>query len=288
MARMLSKTCLCLFVLGVIATPAWGLDPLPNPVGLVNDGARVFQRPQDLEARLIQLEKKTGVEMAIVTLPQLPQNERLEAYSTRLFNHWGIGKKQDLNGLLFLLALKERKMRLEVGTGLKNRLPDAQAQQILDQTIKPKFQSQDFDGGLQAALSQIEQRLIPKSLAKLEAEVATYAQKDNNAGVWGLALLGAVGLFLLFIGYWFLRFVLGFFRSFGRALRHTPTTKAKRGGRVSTTDAEIYPAASLLQTYNSDKDDSWRSSFSSESDTSSSYDSFGGGSSDGGGSSSDW
>ncbi|MGE3724207.1 MAG: YgcG family protein [Candidatus Sericytochromatia bacterium] len=287
MARMLTITRLCLLVLLVIAAPAWGLDPLPEPVGLVNDGAQVFQHPQDLETRLVQLEKKTGVEMAIVTLPRLPQNERLEAYSTRLFNQWGIGKKHEQNGLLFLLAFKERKMRLEVGSGLKVQLPDAQAQQILDQTVKPKFKSKDFDGGLQAALSQIEKRLTPKSLEKLEAEVGTYATKDDRAWIWGLALLAAFAIFGLITLYWLLRFVLGFFRSFGRAIQDTSGPKSKHKAQHSRRahSVEADPLFGLTQT--SDPD-TWRSSFRSDNDTSSSYDSFGGGSSDGGGASSDW
>jgi uncharacterized protein len=264
------------FCLLVLVTPCWALEKIPEPVGLVNDAAQVFKRPQDLEARLFRLEKNTGAEMTVVTRLSLPKDESLEAYSTRLFNQWGLGKKQDQNGLLFLLALKERKMRLEVGSGLKTRLSDSQAQALLDQSVKPKFKNQDYDGGLAAALDQIEQKLKQKSLQELEAGVETYAEPAEKAWIWGIALLGAGALFLLFVGYWLLRFVMGFFRSFGKTIRQTSGTKPTRGVQVTTADTESY------------SEDTWRSSFSSESDSSSSYDSFGGGSSDGGGASSDW
>lgn len=281
----MKKYTLLAFCLLTLATPCMALEKIPEPEGLVNDAAQVFKRPQDLEARLFQLEKDTGAEMAVVTRLALPQDESLEAYSTRLFNQWGIGKKQDQNGLLFLLAIKERKMRLEVGSGLKARLSDSQAQALLDQAVKPKFKQQDYDGGLAAALDQIEAKLKQKSLQELEAGVATYAEPDDKAWIWGLALLGAGALFILFIGFWILRFVIGFFRSFGKAITDAPSTKAKLSKHAthtkhtthtSSTDTAIYP------------EDTWRSSFSSESDSSSSFDSFGGGSSDGGGASSDW
>ncbi len=275
----MKKYTLFAFCLLTLATPCSALEKIPEPVGLVNDAAQVFKRPQDLEARLFQLEKTTGAEMTVVTRLALPQAESLEAYSTRLFNQWGIGKKQDQNGLLFLLALKERKMRLEVGPGLKSRLSDSQAQVLLDQTVKPKFKQQDYDGGLAAALDQIEAKLKQKSLQELEAGVATYAEPNDKAWIWGLAFLGALALFFLSLGYWLLRFVIGFFRSFGKAITDAPSTKAKHTKHTThttSTDSAIYP------------EDTWRSSFSSESDSSSSYDSFGGGSSDGGGASSDW
>jgi uncharacterized protein len=258
------------------------LEKIPEPVGLVNDGAQVFKRPQELEARLFQLEKTTGAEMAVVTRLTLPKDESLEGYSTRLFNQWGIGKKTAKNGLLFLLALNERKMRLEVGSGLKTRLSDSQAQALLDQAVKPKFKNQDYDGGLAVALDQIEQKLKQKSLQELEAGVATYAEADDNAWIWGLALLGAGALFILFICYWLLRFVIGFFRSFGNAITDAPSTKAKQIAIAKNTTHSTSTDPAI------DAEDTWRGSFSSDSDSSSSFDSFGGGSSDGGGASSDW
>lgn len=274
------------FCLLALATPCLALEKIPEPVGLVNDSAQVFKRPQALEARLFQLEKATGAEMTVVTRMALPKDESLEAYSTRLFNQWGIGKKQENNGLLFLLALKERKMRLEVGSGLKSRLSDSQAQALLDQAVKPKFKNQDYDGGLAVALDQIEKKLKQKSLQALESGVTSFAKKDDKIWILGLALLGAFSLFALVSLYWILRFMLGFFRKFGKEVGKPTGKKHRRVSRGKSGDGEVYPDATSL--YISTNDDTWRSSFSSESDSSSSFDSFGGGSSDGGGASSDW
>lgn len=273
-----------------LASPSLALEKISEPTGLVNDGAGILKDLPALEERLYQLEKDTGAEMTVVTRLTLPKGESLEAYSTRLFNTWGLGKSQQNNGILFLLALKERKMRLEVGKGLKSQLPDAQAQIILDQSVRPAFKQGDYDRGLQVAITQVEKRLKPKSLQELESEVATYAEPSKSDKNLFLAVLGVGGLFVLVLLGLLLRGIRNLLsgassQQVGGRSAVPRSTHPRTGGTDVFYDSTHLNSSTSAHT--TADDDTWRSSFSSDSGASS-YDSFGGGSSDGGGASSDW
>jgi uncharacterized protein len=253
-------SCLC-----CLALPCLALETIPEPTGLVNDGAQILDDIPAIENKLRQIEKNSGVEMAIVTRKTMP-NENLESYVTRLFNTWGIGKKHKNNGLLFFMALKEHKMRLEVGPGLKERISDSQAKSILDNQVRPRFKSGDFQGGVEAAIDQIESRIQPQN--------SNQPQKKNNQLLGWLSLLAVIA-FITFV-------IRSLFRSIFKLARRTsqPFTGSPNISRVN--HLRHLPTDDYTQAT-----DSWRNN-SYSSDSSSSFDSFGGGSSDGGGASSDW
>lgn len=137
------------FLFSFVLVPfAWGALP-ERPSGFVTDEARVLDggtRGQ-LESVLRDLESKTSAEVAVVTVSSLDGNE-IEDYAVSLFERWGIGKKGKDNGVLFLVAPKDRRMRIEVGYGLEGVIPDALAGQIRDQAVLPLFKSGDLKGGI--------------------------------------------------------------------------------------------------------------------------------------------
>ena len=120
-----------------------------KPTGFVNDYAHIISGPtnNDLTALLTSFKKQTGVEIAVVTIPTLG-DVPLEDYATRLFEEWGIGEKGKDNGLLFLIAPKERKLRIEVGYGLEGAINDALAGRIIRDTIVPWFVKDDYSTGI--------------------------------------------------------------------------------------------------------------------------------------------
>ena len=143
-----------------LASVVFALD-VPPLTGRVVDRAQVLPADvasslaHDLEAH----EAKTGNQVAVLILPTL-EGEPLEEFSHRVAATWKLGQKGTDNGVLLLIALRERKIRIEVGYGLEGTLTDLRAAHIIRQEIVPRFRSGDLPGGIasgvQAILGTIE------------------------------------------------------------------------------------------------------------------------------------
>lgn len=120
-----------------------------KPQGNLNDFANVFGAGQKTECEnyLRELREKTSAEVAVVTLQSLEGGE-INDFAVRLFQEWKIGKAKEDNGVLVLVALKDRKSRIEVGYGLEGILPDAKAGRILDDEMLPCFRQDNYAGGI--------------------------------------------------------------------------------------------------------------------------------------------
>jgi uncharacterized protein len=104
----------------------------------------------DLEAH----ETKTSNQVAVLILPSL-EGEPLESFSHRVGTTWKLGQKGTDNGVLLLIALRERKVRIEVGYGLEGALTDLRSAHIIRQEIVPRFRSGDLPGGIAAGVQAI-------------------------------------------------------------------------------------------------------------------------------------
>lgn len=143
-----------------LASLVFALD-VPPLTGRVVDRAQVL--PADVAASLAHdleaHEAKTGNQVAVLILPTL-EGEPLEEFSHRVAVTWKLGQKGTDNGVLLLIALRERKVRIEVGYGLEGTLTDLRAAHIIRQEIVPRFRSGDLPGGtvsgVQAILGTIE------------------------------------------------------------------------------------------------------------------------------------
>ncbi|MEK7604236.1 MAG: TPM domain-containing protein [Patescibacteria group bacterium] len=129
-----------------------------SPSGYVNDFARVLSTEaiQTLNAELTAFEQSTSNEITVVTVPNMG-GDYIENYAVKLFEEWGVGKEDRDNGILLLLSIEERAMRIEVGYGLEGALPDSLAQRILDNEMTPKLKAGDYDGAVTAAATALEQ-----------------------------------------------------------------------------------------------------------------------------------
>lgn len=138
----------------VAATVPLRAEPdYPAFTGLVVDAAKVLT-PGDkaeLTRKLEDLQKKTGVQFAVATVPALGGDE-IEPYANALFRKWGVGQKGPNNGLLLILAPNERKLRFEVGYGLEGTMTDAQSKLILRNDMVPKLKAGDPAGALKAGV----------------------------------------------------------------------------------------------------------------------------------------
>jgi uncharacterized protein len=100
--------------------------------------------------------------MAIAVFRSL-EGESLEDVASRLFQTWRLGRKSLDNGVLLVVFVQDRKVRLEVGYGLEAALPDAVAGQIIRESIAPRFREQRYAAGLEAAVTAVYGRIAPSS-----------------------------------------------------------------------------------------------------------------------------
>jgi uncharacterized protein len=193
-----------------VLVPAIAFAAFPKPTGYVNDFAGVLSSDNKarLEGALSSFEKASGDEIAVVTLPSL-EGEPVENVAVALFKEWGIGKKGKDNGILFLIAPNDRKMRIEVGYGLEGTINDALAGRILDEAVAPRFRAGDMNAGIAAGALAIVQVISQKDGIAFDAEKAYGAGfaalrpvERKKSGPIGTALKV---LFFLVMGYVFIR-----------------------------------------------------------------------------------
>ena len=150
-----ARILLCLVALCSSAS-ALDLNTL-EPQGYVSDFAGVVdaESKRNIELYCARLEKATGAQIAIVTL-QTVEGQPVEDVANDLFRRWGIGKKGEDNGLLFLLVVGERRSRLEVGRGLEPYITDARSGTTLRQ-MRPALRESRYGEALQIAATSLGQ-----------------------------------------------------------------------------------------------------------------------------------
>jgi uncharacterized protein len=133
-----------------------GLAPIPPLRSRVTDLTSTLSaaEAQALEAKLAAWERDTGNQMAVLIVPST-MPEPIEAYSIRVAEAWKIGRKGQDNGVVFLIAKNDRKLRLEVGYGLEGSLTDATSRRIIAETVAPFFRQNQFAAGINAGVDRV-------------------------------------------------------------------------------------------------------------------------------------
>lgn len=143
-------------------TSVWGFVSLahaldvPTLTGRVVDLAHVLPTSavESVSARLASHETATGNQVAVLIVPSL-EGDALEEFSHRVATTWKLGQKGTDNGVLLLVAIQERKVRIEVGYGLEGTLTDARSARIIRNDIVPRFRAGDLTGGVAAGIDAI-------------------------------------------------------------------------------------------------------------------------------------
>jgi len=142
----------------VVAAPigAMSQDDVLHLNARVTDLAGVLNSNEKalLESRLKNFEDSTSTQVVAVIVPDL-QDGSIEEYSMRIFEENKIGQADQNNGVLVLVAMQERSIRIEVGYGLEGVLTDALSIQIINREMRPFFQQGDFFEGLRRGLNAI-------------------------------------------------------------------------------------------------------------------------------------
>lgn len=145
--RLLAGVLLAALVL--VAGAALAELSFPPLTGRVVDAAHVLDPATlaALDAKLAAQEAKVTDQLVVATVPSL-QDTSIEDYANRLFRFWQIGQAKKNNGVLFLVAPAERKVRIEVGYGLEGILTDAVSSTIIRNAVVPSFKAGDMAGGI--------------------------------------------------------------------------------------------------------------------------------------------
>ena len=141
----------------LLSSPLWAAPEFPELTGRVVDNANLMTaaQRQSLTQALASAEQNTSNQVVVVTLSDL-QGYEIADYGYQLGRHWGIGSKESDNGVLLIVAPKDRKVRIEVGYGLEGVLTDALSSVIIQQEILPAFRQGQFYGGIQAGVTAIQ------------------------------------------------------------------------------------------------------------------------------------
>lgn len=122
----------------------------PAPRGHLSDFAGIVDAASadSIQALAVELKEKTGAELAVVTIQDLG-GESIDPAAVDLFQQWGIGGKGKDDGVLIVLALGERRVKIEVGYGLEGILPDGRCGSIIRLVMGPDLRADRFGAGLQ-------------------------------------------------------------------------------------------------------------------------------------------
>ncbi|MBI5191261.1 MAG: TPM domain-containing protein [Nitrospirae bacterium] len=193
---------LAALLLILAATQAFAAHTFPEPKGYVSDYAGVLKPDEaaGLESYLAELEKKTTAEVAVVTVPDMDGFADVDEYANELFAAWKIGKKGQDNGVLVLLAMKEKKVRIEVGYGLEGAITDGTAGDIIRYTMAPYFKQGQFGAGLMAGAQAVSERVPPGGVQTPTKEQQRRKGRSGSRSLLMLAALLAIFVLPLFFG----------------------------------------------------------------------------------------
>ncbi len=202
MHKNLKRSRICIVALLCLAAAgAFAID-IPKLQTRVTDLAGVLTPEQTatLEEKLKQFETSDSTQIAVLILPGL-QGEVLEDFSMRVAEAWRLGQKGRDNGALLLVAMKERKVRIEVGYGLEANLTDALSRRIIQNEIIPYFRQGEFYAGIDSGVNAMMQAV--RGVYKATARPGSRSGQGNGSGsalnwivfllIPGLWLLGSAG-----------------------------------------------------------------------------------------------
>ena len=196
---------ICLLLLSAVIV-AYAVEipvPPPDPVvdlaGIV-DGSIATK----LNSYLRELDNKTSAQVAILTIKSL-EGQSLEDFSiTVAHDKWKLGQKGKDNGVLILVALAEKKYRIEIGYGLEGILPDSLVGSIGRQYLVPYFRKGDYSSGIYAAALIIANEIAGEAGVKISGLPAVKKSRQSQTGKKSSGPLGKIVSLLIFIVIFFI------------------------------------------------------------------------------------
>jgi uncharacterized protein len=206
--RLLAGAAASLF----LALPAGAADPaepipVPRLTGRVVDlaGALPPAERESITARLRAFEEEKGAQVAVLLVPSLG-TETIEEFATRVTDEWKLGRAGVDDGVLFVVAMRERRMRIQTGRGVQGVLTDALSKRIIAERVAPRFKAGDYAGGIHDGVGAILKAIEGEALPAPSRQSAPKADASGDdhfvmlayvlVPVAGLILRGLLGRFL--------------------------------------------------------------------------------------------
>ena len=155
----------CAAFVAFMPSSAWAQLPVPALSSRIIDQTATLTSAQRnaLESKLAAFEAQAGPQIVVLLLASTAP-EDIAAYAQRVADAWKIGRRDQGDGVLIVVAKGERRVRIEVAKALEGAIPDLAARQIIDNAIRPAFRADDYAGGLNAALDQLIGRIRGEGL----------------------------------------------------------------------------------------------------------------------------
>jgi uncharacterized protein len=162
-----------------LAAPA----PVPTPLGFVSDYAHAIdpETTAALTGRIDELRRKTGVEIAVVTVPTTAPDTAFD-YAMRLAEAWKPGTAGKDNGVVFLVSVHDRDLFILTGYGIEGALPDGLVGEIRDRDIVPRFRAGDLAGGIRAGVDRMAAVIAREYGVTLSGAPPAPARERHPAG----------------------------------------------------------------------------------------------------------
>ena len=154
-------------------------DDVPGYSSYVNDYAGVITEKDktSMEEVAKEVEEKTGAQIAVLTVKSMEPYASIDEFGMAVAEKWKVGEKGKDTGIIIILAMDERKVRIEVGYGLEGIFNDAKVGRILDNTIIPYFRGGDFSAGLRRGMFKIADTIGTEMNVELDERAK---MQDNN------------------------------------------------------------------------------------------------------------
>ncbi len=158
-----------LLALGLWFFPVWalaqGLQPIPELRARVIDQTGTLDAASTaaIEAKLAAFEQSNGSQVVVVMVATTAP-EDIADYTQRLGDAWKIGRRDVGDGVLFVIAKDDRRLRIATAKALEGAIPDLMAKRIIDGAVTPAFRMGDYAGGIQAGVDQILARIRGEDL----------------------------------------------------------------------------------------------------------------------------
>jgi len=185
----------------VAALAAAQAVPVPKLTARVIDQTATLSEAQRgaLEEKLAAFERLRGSQVAVLLVPTTG-GETIEDFATRVTDAWQLGRKRVDDGVLFVVAKQDRKMRIHTGRGVQGTLTDALSKRIVSDIVSPRFRSGDFAGGIDAGVDAILKAVAGEELPQPAAEKrhggASLAAGAENLFILAFFVVPFVGLIL--------------------------------------------------------------------------------------------
>ena len=185
MQRMLQAACMVFTLLGLWMGAAWAVDlqPIPKLTQPVMDTANMLSEGEraQLNQQLEQYAKSKGSQIVVLTVNTTAPEDAF-SYGMRVVRNWQLGRAQENDGVLLLIAKDDRKNQILVGRGLEGAITDVDAYRILSENVRPAFQQGEFAAGITAAVEKLQGLIAGEKLPEPPESL-------EDTGATGMAIL---------------------------------------------------------------------------------------------------